>query len=330
MTSNSATLHLAAPSPWWDTKWPYRVELLVGAAGFVRTDHIVSVGVNFTEILDSVGEPGTFDPNSVRIVEVDANGAVIDDYIQYQFEGVSAYNATTNADGQVVFPLEGTTAPTQTRRYYMYFAKTGAGVGTLQQPSLLTLIDNVTDEGLSSYRIDTQNATYYYQKVSGGFSSIIDSLGHDWLNYDDATFGAGGTFRGIPNSVFPEGSLHPGATDARSVVEIAGPLRIIIRSTTLDGRFGIRWEIYPDHATATITKALAYWFLYEGTPGGTLDMARTQWFVPRVSPTSSARRGEDIPGDEWVYFADGPTNKSLFLAITRTTTSSIRTLTSKG
>ncbi|MEZ5218814.1 MAG: hypothetical protein R2715_20040 [Ilumatobacteraceae bacterium] len=37
---------------------------------------------------------------------MDANGAVIDDYIQYQFEGVSAYNATTNADGQVVFPLE--------------------------------------------------------------------------------------------------------------------------------------------------------------------------------------------------------------------------------
>jgi hypothetical protein len=58
-------------------------------------------------------------------------------------------------------------------------------------------------------KIETQTATYFYQKENGGFSSIVDNDGVDWVGFHPTSGSEGaGEFRGIPNAVFPGGGFH--------------------------------------------------------------------------------------------------------------------------
>jgi hypothetical protein len=64
-----------------------------------------------------------------------------------------------------------------------------------------------------------------------------------------------------------------------------------------------------------------YWYLYEGTPGGKLDMASDLCVRPDgagyVITTVSQKWEGDIPaldGIEWLYFADVGVQRSLFVA----------------
>jgi hypothetical protein len=63
----------AAPAAagWWDSAWAYRVAVDVAAAGFARDDKAADVGINFTTLLDQAGEDSRFDPDSIRVLEVD-------------------------------------------------------------------------------------------------------------------------------------------------------------------------------------------------------------------------------------------------------------------
>ena len=317
VTSNPATLTLAGAAPWWNTQWPYRVEVQVGAAGYARTDQVVEAGINFTTLLAGLGVTGAFAPDSVRVVEANGAGAVTDDHIRYQFDGVSSYEPTTNADGQVVFEMEGATAANQTRRYFVYFGLTTNGIPPFEQDWRIDTINNIIDEGQSSYKIESPGGTWFLQKAAGGFSSLLDANGNDWLSYNSAA-GAAGRFRGIPNMVYPEGDLHPGTNLSSTTLRGNGPLRATLQTNTLDDRFGVRWDIYPTHATATITKALApYWFLYEGTPGGSLQGGGNDYIYRSdgaVNNTGVAWNPQkDIPGKEWLYFADTALNRALYV-----------------
>ena len=80
--------------PWWDAGWDYRVEVTAAAAGTARKDKPAEIALNFSQIWSSLGVSGvTFDPNSVRVVEIDANDAVIDDSVPFQFDKATDYNA---------------------------------------------------------------------------------------------------------------------------------------------------------------------------------------------------------------------------------------------
>ena len=46
------------------------------------------------------------------------------------------------------------------------------------------------DEGQATFRIDTAQATYQYQKTAAGFSSLLDSDGNDWISFNP-TAGSG-------------------------------------------------------------------------------------------------------------------------------------------
>ena len=317
VTSNPATLTLAGAAPWWNTQWPYRVEVQVGAAGYARTDQVVEAGINFTTLLAGLGVTGAFAPDSVRVVEANGAGAVTDDHIRYQFDGVSSYEPTTNADGQVVFEMEGATSANQTRRYFVYFGLTTNGIPPFEQDWRIDTINNIIDEGQSSYKVESPGGTWFLQKAAGGFSSLLDANGNDWLSYNSAA-GAAGRFRGIPNMVYPEGDLHPGTNLSSTTLRGNGPLRATLQTNTLDDRFGVRWDIYPTHATATITKALSpYWFLYEGTPGGSLQGGGNDYIYRSdgaVNNTGVAWNPQkDIPGEEWLYFADTALNRALYM-----------------
>lgn len=315
VASAPVTVTVGAVAPWWNTTWPYRVEVDVNAQGVARSDKVAEADINFTKLMESFGEPGVFDPTTIRVVEIGPTGAVIDDDILAQFQGGAGYNTATNAQGTVVFRMDGTTAATATRRFHVYFAKTGSGIPPLSLPSNVRMIDNVMDEGQSSVRVETATATYVYQKAAGGFSSLLDRAGRDWLSYN-STAGGGGTYRGMPNAVFPEGYLHPGSTASTTVVGPSGPLKASVVTTTFDGQWALRWDFYPTHAKATFTKApKPYWFLYEGTPGGTLS--NTADVVVRANGTRTTAGTKwvgDLVGEEWVFVGDPAAGQSVFVA----------------
>ncbi|MCB0083791.1 MAG: hypothetical protein KDE47_22785, partial [Caldilineaceae bacterium] len=48
-----------------------------------------------------------------------------------------------------------------------------------------------------------------------------------------------------------------------------------------------------------------YWFLYEGTPGGTLETAQDTWTrADGQSKTLANQWTQDLVGPEWIYFSD--------------------------
>ena len=296
---------------WWDSQWAYRLPVTVGAAGFTRTDKPVELQLNFTTLLAGAG---TFDLNALRVIEVDANGNLLSTAVPFQFDPAPNYNATTNAAGTLIFLMEGNTGPSATRSFHIYFDVTGKGFAPASVPAQVTVTDNVIDEGQASYQINTANATYLFQKTAGGFSSLLDAQGNDWISYSAAS-GSAGAFRGIPNLVYPEGHLHPGATSATSSILSQGPLKTAVRSITNDGLWETVWEFYPQYAVMTVLQTgHNYWFLYEGTPGGSLD--GNSDIVVRADGTQTlagtAWTG-DLVGEEWVYFGDPALNRSLYV-----------------
>ena len=59
----------------------------------------------------------------------------------------------------------------------------------------------------------------------------------------------------------------------------------------------------------------AYWFLYEGTPGGTLDLATDLVVRSNGTQTPAADKWTgDLAGPEWAYFADPGVNRAFFAA----------------
>src|SRR5512134_620963 len=77
---------VAVGEPWWNTNWAYRVGIDVKANGFARENKPVEVDVNFTDLLNDLGDSGQFDPNSIRVVEINAGGIVIVDDVPFQFD----------------------------------------------------------------------------------------------------------------------------------------------------------------------------------------------------------------------------------------------------
>jgi hypothetical protein len=60
-------------------------------------------------------------------------------------------------------------------------AKVGAAVS----------VTSATQAGIDCYKVTTSEATYYFDKVGGGFVSIIDKDGSDWVSWHDPATGPG-------------------------------------------------------------------------------------------------------------------------------------------
>lgn len=140
------------------------------------------------------------------------------------------------------------------------------------------------DEGQDIFIIKTKMATYYYQKKAGGFSSIVDKYGNDWINYttkpkDVYPESAASTYRGLPNLVHggdESGTGHPGFNNCTSAVLAHNA----IISTSNTGNWEWEWTFSDYGAVLNITKidpTRTYWFLYEGTIGGKYDPTKNLW-----------------------------------------------------
>ena len=255
------------------------------------------------------------DVDSLRVIEVADDGSLLSQAVPFQFDPDAAFDEVNNASGELVLLLDGLTPPGTQRHYHLYFHWVDGAV-TFPAPPVqprISLTDDVFDAGQDSVHVSSLEGDWYYHKQGAGFSSLVDSDGNDWISYSQAA-GAEGEYRGIPNLVYPEGHFHPGATTATSVVTREGPLRASIESSTADG-WAVAWDIYPQYAKLTVTEAPGdYWFLYEGTPGGSLDpnsdiVVRSNGIEQLAADSWTA----DLDGEEWVYFGDPVVDRSLYV-----------------
>lgn len=306
----------AAEPPWLDAKWSYRVAVTVQAAGYERVDKVAEFDVNFTELLAQASESGRFEPDSIWVVEVE-QGQATNNKVPFQFDRASNFNANSNAAGTLMILLTGQTPANATREYHVYFDVVGE---TFEPPKINNRVgaSNIVDAyGFETIRLTTDNATYHYHKTGGGFASMFDEDENDWIGWNPST-GAAGDFRGVPNMLHPNdgGYFHPGRTGVDTSITRRGPLKVTLRSTTVDGNWSTQWEVYPTYARMSVLKVLAgklFWLQYEGTPGGLLQP--TTDLVTRSDGTTTTA-GESWSGDlldeEWVYFTDPAVGRSIF------------------
>lgn len=271
-----------------------RIPIRVEATGFARLDKPVEADVAL---------PAGVAPSSLRLVEIDGGVKVVDASVPLQLDGA-----------RVVFVLKGQTPPDAVRFYHLYFGGKPSGPAAAPAQSL-KVEDGVEWQGQTCFRVTTPVATYYYQKEGAGFARIDDRDGNDWIGYKPGGRSAG-EFRGIPNMGEFSHPGYTGATGSTSVIVAQGPLKVAIRSERRDGRSATLWEFYHDHARLTVLRAgLPYWILYEGTPGGKLDL-EDDYLIHSTGERMPASMtwDYDLPGPEWVAFGDRKLNRVLYLA----------------
>jgi hypothetical protein len=144
-------------------------------------------------------------------------------------------------------------------------------------------ISEIVNQGMPSLKIETPSITYIYDKAGGGFISMIDKDGKDWISFKKGDYpppgNAASEYRGIPNLGIggdDKGAGHPGFDQC--VTKVVAPN--VIETTTKSGNWKFRWAFYDNHAKFTMVKTLPdnpYWFLYEGTPAGKYDPEKMYW-----------------------------------------------------
>ena len=287
---------------WWNDAWHYRVNIEVNPGEAARRDSPVETRLDLDALLARLGESAAPDTTTVRLVETDSSGAVRDQNVPLQYE----------PDGTLIFLLTGDSRPGQTRRYSLYFdtEEHSSARAASDTEIKVSAHDSVLWQGQQSIMVATESATWYYHKAGAGFASLVDSEGNDWLSYRPCCE-SGGEYRGIPNMWH----FHPGKDSCSSRIESTGPLRTHIRSAALDNSLECVWDIYPDHARMTLLRAdTTYWFLYEGTPGGSLQVSRDFNVISNGVRRSIEEDWQgDLPDPEWVFFGDDSVGRVLYV-----------------
>lgn len=188
----------------------------------------------------------------------------------------------------------------------------------------VSIVDGVLDEGQECFEVRLENATLYYQKTAGGFSSIIDKEGKDWIGFRKDTIqeypqNADSEFRGLPNLVFrsdDNGAGHPGFEQCNSSLVSDNQIKTVSNS----GKWEWIWTFYPDYAELVIEKAdpdHSYWFLYEGIPGGKYQPHAQYWGTDLGGPNKTI---PDYFFDnavydkwQWIYFGAESTERVFYI-----------------
>lgn len=178
-------------------------------------------------------------------------------------------------------------------------------------------------QNIPAFRIETPSATYIYDKAGGGFISMIDKNGNDWISFKDTEFdppgNAASRYRGIPNlgiTGADNDAGHPGFNMCETKVIAPN----VIETVSKTGNWKFRWAFYDNYAKFIMVKTvpgIPYWFLYEGTPAGKWDPQKMYW-----GNNLHGRRGDfpDLLGNtgeynnwDWVYTGQKEYPRILFL-----------------
>ncbi len=276
----------------------------VHADGIARLDAVVAVAT-------ALGAGAS--RYSLRLVELSSAGTVVDADVPFQFDAALADPTA----GELVWQVRGLTAADGVRTYRLHWRGDGQPVSPHVGPLLVRTNDEQDHRGKKGIEITTPTATWTYHTEGGGFCSLLDRDGADWVGHWPAG-GSAGQYRGFPNL---GEAFHPGlpeaddGTPSRSTLVAWGPVRTVIESETIDGRFRCRWTILPTHATQHLLVAKApYWWLYEGTPGGRLDQDRDVHVLGDGSVRRNSERWDGKVPNGWLYFRSQRNGRCLVLA----------------
>ena len=187
------------------------------------------------------------------------------------------------------------------------------------------MISVVQHLGRQHFRVRTATATYLYDPVAGGFSSILDKQGNDWVAYkddDDPQYPAAAAtkYRGLPNLVFggeDDGAGHPGFAKCES--RIVGRNRI--QTVSLSGEWTWVWTFYKNSAKLEVVIApedRKYWFLYEGPVGGSYSPRSSFWTTDLNAPSETIPdhyQGKSSRGlYRYLYFGENNNPYVFFMA----------------
>jgi hypothetical protein len=298
----------------------YSLPITIHANGYTRIDKPVEVQLNFSELLKQAGISSVFSEKTLQLVEISSAGEIINSQVCFQFDKAPEFDAGKKALGTLVFLMQGITAANQTRHFRLYFDDIDHPHYAVK--NLVSIQDIGVYEGYEAYKINSPKAEYYYHISSGGFASIIDNEGRDWISYHpnvEPESGFKGRFRGIPNIAPPE--FHPGMPEPKKSSKIIaeGPLKISFTTETEDKQWKAKWDIFPDYATMTLLQKgpEPYWILYEGTPGGEFN-EEDYWvhsdgtreaMKPYLHKTQWTGH---LPSPKWVYFGDHQLDRVLY------------------
>jgi hypothetical protein len=197
--------------------------------------------------------------------------------------------------------------------------------GLVSAPARGVTITDADHEGRAQFKIETEQATYYYDRAGGGLSRLIDRDGKDWISFKREPLtgtraAAGAGYRGIPNLVFGRGNPdagagHPGHDQCESTVVSAATIRTVTKS----GRWAWSWRFTEENAVLSVEQAdpqWPYWFLYEGTVGGRWSPRTHFWGTNRGGPRRELPLGRDkiVDSWRWVYFGDDAVPRVLLAA----------------
>jgi hypothetical protein len=122
---------------------------MVDVGLYERQDKPVEQFLNFKTLLVGIGRGGeTALAESLRVLEVDVNGVVIDEAVPFQFEPL------TQDSGNLVFLLTGTSDAQTQRDYHLYF-DTARDFAPADFEAQVEVVDGVPDEGQLCYETRT-------------------------------------------------------------------------------------------------------------------------------------------------------------------------------
>jgi len=185
-------------------------------------------------------------------------------------------------------------------------------------------ISTCTYEERDHFMITTPSAIYYYDRAGGGLSRMIDRDGKDWIAFkkepwDQYPASAASAYRGIPNLVFRSddgGAGHPGHDQCTSEQINKNSIRTISKS----GKWQWTWQFFDDYARLNVQKVdpdYAYWFLYEGTPGGEFE-PNQQYFGtdkggPKYDQLDYYAGEKQFDHWNWAYFGHRSSGRIFFI-----------------
>ncbi|MCC5928357.1 MAG: hypothetical protein JJU28_03835 [Cyclobacteriaceae bacterium] len=193
-------------------------------------------------------------------------------------------------------------------------------------PALSLEIVEETYLGVPHFVIKTRSATYFYDKFGGGFSSIIDRDGKDWVDFkrdpwDTFPGSAASSYRGLPKFVYTKedsGAGHPGRKKCVSILLNKRSIKTI----AMTGNWEWTWVFYENHATVTMDRVdpeNRYSFMYHGPIAGSFVPEKKYWGTnlggPRFDINDFHKNDMIYANWWWIYFGDIETRRILFIAM---------------
>ena len=151
---------------WWNENWHYRQFLTVTGTGNV------SESFDFTDFLNSIGVfSQEFENNTIRIIEYNRYGVIIDEIINYKFDEDIDFDPVYNSLGTIIWNITG--SPKE--KYYCIYFDVANNIGVRTE---LDETENIIESGDASIG--------YYGLVEGWWIDLLEPVNGSYSRIDES------------------------------------------------------------------------------------------------------------------------------------------------